>query len=83
MQIHCDLNRQSVAPFWRINDSVYELFHIPTYFEIINYSFLTVPVADRSLSQPFQCVTINHLEDPVTENPGLETILKVDRLSGM
>ena len=60
--IPCGFGRLDEAPFWIINDAVYELFSVPRHFPFIpavtTYSFLTVPIAYRSLDgYTFQCST--------------------------
>lgn len=50
INIGCNLNRQQAAPFWRINNTVYELFSISCTFlpagvipVVDSYSGLTIP----------------------------------------
>ena len=76
--IECDLSIERSAPFWRINENVYDLFHVPIYFRVDSFSFLTIPMINLSFDgYTFQCILINHMTDPVTEVPGRITQLSV------
>ena len=60
INIPCALGREEEAPFWYINDTVYELFNIPVdfrYIPVVNsYNQLTIPVVVEELSGTlFQC----------------------------
>ena len=55
INIPCSLGREEEAPFWYINDTVYELFSIPS-------NFLYIPVVDSytQLSIPEVAEELNH-----------------------
>ena len=76
--IPCDLNSQmDAAPFWRINDRVYDFFHVPAYFRVESY--ITIPEVSLSLNNYiFQCVLIDHTTDPIREIHGIQTKLIVN-----
>ena len=77
--IGCELNEQRDAPFWRINNEVYDLFHVPIYFRVDSYAFLTIPKAHHLFDEyTFQCVLTDHTTDPVSEIAGRITELTVE-----
>ena len=79
VMILCDLNSQMDAPFWRINDRVYDFFHVPAYFRVERYITLTIPEVNLSLNNYiFQCVLIDHTTDPIREIHGIQTKLIVN-----
>ena len=78
IMIPCHLDRQMAAPFWRINDHVYDLFHVPAYFRVESYTALTIPEVSHSFNNyTFQCVLIDHMTDPIREIHGTLTELTV------
>ena len=77
--IQCDLDRQMAAPFWRINDHVYDIFHIPPYFRVESYTALTIPEVSHSFNDyTFRCILIDHTTDPISEIHGILTELTVN-----
>ena len=79
--IICEHDRQSDAPFWRINDEVFDLFHVSIYFRVDSYSFLIIPNVHHLFNgSTFQCVLTDHTTDPVSEIPGRITELRVVQL---
>ena len=77
--IQCDLVQQMAAPFWRINDHVYDIFHVPAYFRVGSYITLTIPEVSRSINNyTFQCILIDHTTDPIREIHGTLTELTVN-----
>ena len=60
--IPCELGRQADAPFWFINDTVYELFSIPQHFPSIpvvnSYTSLSIPFVTFMVDNVvFRCAT--------------------------
>ena len=54
--IPCSLGRGEEAPFWIINDIVYELFSVPQYLIVESFSELTIRVVILDLNNTiFQC----------------------------
>ena len=78
VMILCDLHMQMTAPFWRINDHVFDIFHVPVYFKAESYTALTIPEVSRSFNNyTFQCILIDHTTDPIREIHGILTELTV------
>ena len=78
VMILCDLHLQMAAPFWRINNRVYDIFHVPAYFKVESYRTLTIPKVSRSFNNyTFQCILIDHTTDPIREINGTLTVLTV------
>ena len=76
----CEYDRQSNAPFWRINNEVYDLFHVPIYFLVDSYSFLRIPKAHHLFDEyTFQCVLTDHTTNQVSEIPGRITEMTVEQ----
>ena len=74
----CDIpDRQEHPLYWKINDYIYDLYHVPEIFEIQEHRGISIDVVDRRMNGwVLQCFTINpNLEDPF--NPGLVTTLIV------
>ena len=66
------------APFWRINNHVYDLFHVPAYFRVESYTALTIPKVSHSFDNYiFQCFLIDHTTDQIKYIPGVENKLTV------
>ena len=77
--IQCGLDRQMAAPFWRINDHVYDIFHIPAYFRVESYTGITIPEVSQAFNDyTFQCVLIDYMTNQIREIQGITTILTVN-----
>ena len=77
--IQCGLDRQMAAPFWRINDHVYDIFHAPAYFRVESYTALTIPEVSQAFDDyTFQCVLIDHMTNQIREIQGIKTELTVN-----
>ena len=79
INIQCNLNRREEAPFWFINNTVYELLNIPLdfpYIPIVNsFSQLTIPVVVLELDNThFQCASY---EEDGSVRHGIDVLLLV------
>ena len=68
------------APFWRINDHVYNFFHVTVYLKAKSYTTtLTIHEVSQSFNNcTFQCTLIDHMTEPITEVHGILNELTVN-----
>lgn len=76
VNIPCNLNQQTGALYWKINDLIFDLYSVPELFETNGYAGLTIPRAHRGMDGwRFQCFTVADVNSDF--NLGELTILTV------
>ena len=77
VNILCDLDRQFYPLYWRIQESIYDLYTVPEIFIVRDHEAITLPTVDRRMDGwRFQCFMVEpNNEDYI--NPGVITELSV------